>query len=192
MKNILKHHGIMPLILTLLACVSLLISCSNDAEKQEQPQTNQPTMQTKAEVGKPAPDFTLTDLDGKEWHLNDLKGKVVFLNFWATWCQPCVEEMPAMETLNKRLAIAPFKMITILSNDRPEFAQKMVQRVGATFPVLIDPNSIVGDQYGLTGVPETFIIDADGIVREKFIGPRPWDSQGALDMLGQYLPGKQP
>ncbi len=188
MKRCIKHFGILPLLIVLLVSAPLLISCSNETEKKQEQEPKNLVAPTKAEIGKHAPDFTLTDLQGKTWQLNDLQGKVVFLNFWATWCQPCVEEMPAMEILNKRLSIAPFKMITILSNDRPEFAKQMIQRVGATFPVLIDPESTVSGQYGLTGVPETFIIDQDGIVREIFIGPRPWDSQEALDMLGQYLP----
>ena len=142
----------------------------------------------KAELNMPAPDFTLTDLQGKTWQLSELRGNVVFLNFWATWCTPCLEEMPAMEALNRKLSQAPFKMITVLNNDRPEYAQAMVQKIGSTFPVLIDPESKVGSQYGLTGVPETFIIDHQGILRQKFLGPRPWDSPEAVAMISQYFP----
>lgn len=174
MRNYVKYSGIVPVLLVLLVTALLLISCSNEKEK-------------KAEIGKPAPNFTLTDLQGNEWQLTDLRGKVIFINFWATWCPPCVEEMPDMEALNKKMANAPFKMITILSNDRPDFAAQMVKKIGATFSVLIDPDSLVGNQYGLTGVPETFIIDPQGILRKKFLGPRPWNSQEAMDMLGHYM-----
>ncbi|MHB8811301.1 MAG: TlpA family protein disulfide reductase [Desulfobulbaceae bacterium] len=141
-----------------------------------------------AVVGQPAPTFTLTDLHGKNWRLADLKGKVVFLNFWATWCQPCLQEMPSMAILNQRMPEGSFQMLTVLYNDRPEIAQNLVRKMGATFPVLVDANSIVARQYGLTGVPETYIIDLQGILREKFIGPLNWDSPAALTLLGKYLP----
>ncbi len=186
MKNCVKYSGVVRVLLVLLVTASLLISCSR--EKEDQKQQESQTFPQKAEVGKMAPNFSLTDLQGNEWQLTDLRGKVVFLNFWATWCGPCVEEMPDMVALNKKMTNAPFKMITILNNDRPEFAAQMSQKVGATFPVLIDPDSQIGNLYGLTGVPETFIIDPQGVLREKFLGPRPWNSQGALDMLGQYMP----
>lgn len=141
-----------------------------------------------AVVGQPAPTFTLTDLHGKNWRLADLQGKVVFLNFWATWCQPCLQEMPSMAALNQRMPEGSFQMLTVLYNDRPEIAQNLVRKMGVTFPVLVDANSIVARQYGLTGVPETYIIDPQGVLREKFIGPLNWDSAAALTLLGKYLP----
>jgi DsbE subfamily thiol:disulfide oxidoreductase len=141
-----------------------------------------------AVVGQPAPTFTLTDLHGKNWRLADLQGKVVFLNFWATWCQPCLQEMPSMAALNQRMPEETFQMLTVLYNDRPEIAQNLVRKLGVAFPVLVDANGIVARQYGLTGVPETYIIDPQGILREKFIGPLNWDSPAALTLLGKYLP----
>ncbi len=93
-----------------------------------------------------------------------------------------------MEALNRGLSDAPFQMITILNNDRPQFADTLRKKIGFTFPVLIDPDSQTAQQYGLTGVPETFIVDPEGILREKFIGPRPWNSQEAFKMLSKYMP----
>jgi len=87
---------------------------------------------------------------------------------------------------------APFKMLAILNNDRPDFARNLASKINISFPILIDPDSKVADQYGITGVPETFIVDPQGILREKFIGPRPWNSQGAWQMLKQYLPHSSP
>lgn len=141
-----------------------------------------------AVVGQPAPTFTLTDLHGKNWRLDDLKGKVVFLNFWATWCQPCLQEMPSMATLNQRMPEGSFQMLAVLFNDRPEIAQNVVRKMGLAFPVLVDANSVAARQYGLTGVPETYIIDPQGVLREKFIGPLDWNSPAALTLLGKYLP----
>jgi cytochrome c biogenesis protein CcmG/thiol:disulfide interchange protein DsbE len=141
-----------------------------------------------AVVGQPAPTFTLTDLHGTNWRLADLRGKVVFLNFWATWCQPCLQEMPSMKALDQRMPEGSFQMLTVLFNDRPEIAQNVVRKMGLTFPVLVDANGVAARQYGLTGVPETYIIDPQGVLREKFIGPLDWSSPAALNLLGRYLP----
>jgi len=139
-------------------------------------------------IGKPAPAFTLMDLQGKEWKLSDLQGKVVLLNFWASWCAPCLEEMPSMVSLNGTMPGEVFQMVTILYNDRPDYAQKVVDKAGATFPVLLDPDSEIAMQYGLTGVPETFIIDPEGILQQKFIGPRDWQSMDSVAIIEHYYP----
>ena len=93
-----------------------------------------------------------------------------------------------MDALNTRMSGKPFQMLTILYNDRPEFGQSLINKSGYRFPVLIDPDSSTAKEYGLTGVPETFIVDIQGILREKFIGPSEWDSPEALQMLEKYLP----
>lgn len=171
-----KIHNLPALGLLLLLAILLLTSCG-----EQQPGKGA------AVVGQPAPTFTLTDLQGKKWNLADLRGKVVFLNFWATWCQPCLKEMPSMAALNKQLPPGSFQMITVLFNDRPEIAWNLARRMGFSFPILVD-DGVASRQYGLTGVPETYIIDPQGILREKFIGPEEWNSQAALDLLARYLP----
>jgi peroxiredoxin len=140
-----------------------------------------------ATVGFPAPDFTLVDTKNNTWTLSELKGQVVFINFWATWCPPCRQEMPSMQQLFMSMPADKFKMLSILSNDEPKFAEKMAEDTGCTFPVMDDPDSSVGKAYGLTGVPETYIVDKKGILREKFIGPRQWSSPDAKQMLYKYL-----
>ncbi|MCF8055712.1 MAG: TlpA family protein disulfide reductase [Desulfocapsa sp.] len=142
---------------------------------------------TVAEVGKPAPDFTLVDTKGKTWTLSQLKGQVVFVNFWATWCPPCREEMPSMQRVHTYLPKDTFKMLSILNNDNPALADDFCKKLGVTIPILNDPNGIIGKAYGLTGVPETFIIDKQGILREKFIGPAQWDAPGYIQMLMNYI-----
>lgn len=141
----------------------------------------------KAVVGQPAPDFTLLDTKGQTWTLSDLKGKVVFINFWATWCPPCIEEMPAMQKVHAFMPRDRFIMLTILNNDQPALADSFLARIGATFPVLIDPQNQTASQYGLTGVPETYIIDKQGVLREKFIGGVRWDAPEAMQMLVEYV-----
>ena len=92
-----------------------------------------------------------------------------------------------MAALNTQLPAGSFQMITVLFNDRPEIAWNLVRRMGFTFPVLVD-DGLASRRYGLTGVPETYIIDPQGVLREKFIGPEEWNSPAALDLLARYLP----
>lgn len=140
-------------------------------------------------VGKEAPDFALTDLNEKPYRLSDFRGKVVFLNFWATWCAPCREEMPSMEVLNKNfekdglviLAVSIDRVTT--TKDIPPF----VKGLNLTFPVLIDSWGKTDKPYKRMGVPETFIIDQQGIVREIIIGPKDWTRVDNLKTLMTLL-----
>ena len=140
-----------------------------------------------AEVDQPAPDFSLVDRKGKTWTLSELKGQVVFVNFWATWCPPCREEMPSMQRLYAELPKDKFKMLAILNKDQPILADKFAAKHGITMPILDDQANNVGPEYGLTGLPETFIIDKQGILRKKFIGPAQWDSPAVKRMLMYYI-----
>lgn len=127
-------------------------------------------------VGMTAPDFELPDLDGKNMRLSDLRGKVVFLNFWATWCKPCREEMPSMEVLYKNFEGQNFVILAVsidrvtTKKDIPPF----VNSLNLTFPILIDSWGQTDKRYKLMGVPETYLIDQQGVLREKVIGPRDW------------------
>lgn len=142
-----------------------------------------------AELGKPVPDFVLKDVSGRLWQLSALRGNVAFVNFWATWCPPCREELPSMGSLARQLRGQPFQMLAILSNDDPVRADNLVrQAAGGSFPVLVDPESKIARAYGITGVPETFIVDRQGILREKIIGPFDWNSKPARQMIERYLP----
>ena len=158
----------------LLLCLSLSISACGEV----------PNVAT---VGITAPDFTLLDRKGNTWTLSELKGQVVFVNFWATWCPPCKEEMPSMQNLYSMMPQDKFKMLAILQNDKPESADSFAAKLGITLPILYDPPNSVGPKYGLTGLPETFIIDKDGRLREKFIGPAQWDSPKFVQLIRKYI-----
>lgn len=140
-----------------------------------------------ARVGKPAPDFDTIDMKGDIWSLSKHKGQVVFVNFWATWCAPCREEMPSMQRLYAKLPKDKFKMIALYNRDNSAVVKDFVAKLGITIPILDDENNIIGQRYGLTGLPETFIIDKQGVIREKFIGPAEWDSPEYVDMLTKYI-----
>jgi peroxiredoxin len=139
-------------------------------------------------VNMPAPDFKLPDTSGKTWSLSGLKGKVILMNFWATWCPSCVEEMPSIHNLNVLASGADgFQILTVLYQDSPEGAGRYFREEGYGMPVLIDKGGLAARKYGLTGVPETFIIDRKGILRHKQIGPRKFDSSDMVQFLNNLL-----
>jgi cytochrome c biogenesis protein CcmG/thiol:disulfide interchange protein DsbE len=144
-------------------------------------------------VGMAAPDFSLPDVEGKTVRLSDYRGKVVFLNFWATWCKPCKEEMPSMEILWDNFKSEDFVMLAIsmdrvtTKKDIPPFIESMK----LTFPILTDSWGQTDKRYKLMGVPETYIIDQNGVLREKVIGPRDWTLKDSVVTVVQLLQ-KQP
>jgi peroxiredoxin len=139
-------------------------------------------------VGEAAQDFSLPTLKGNSVNLSAYRGKVVFLNIWATWCLPCREEMPSMEALYQRLKGREFEMLAV-SIDRKgeEIVGPFVAKYGLTFPVLLDPGSKTYKLYGLTGIPETFIIDRNGVVIYKVIGAQDWMKKDWLDYFDRIL-----
>jgi len=130
--------------------------------------------------GKLAPDFTLPTMDGKAMTLADYRGKVVFLNIWATWCPPCREEMPSMQNLHEKFKGKDFAMLTISIDEDTELVRPFMEELGLTFPVAFDPEQTVASQYGITGVPETFLIDKNGVVMHHIVGPGKWDDPSII------------
>jgi len=140
-----------------------------------------------AEVGSPAPEFELEDSNGNTWKLSDLKGKVVFVNFWATWCATCKSEMPSKNMLFQKMQGRPFQMLGILFRDNPRNLSLYLERQPVSAPTLIDDVGEVARIYGITGVPETFIIDKNGILRKKIVGPLEWDSPENIAIIEKWL-----
>ena len=125
--------------------------------------------------GLPAPNFNLPGLDGQMVRLTDYRGKVVLLNIWATWCPPCVEEMPSMEKLYQELKGEGFEILAVsIDESGAQDVLPFMKKHNLSFPALIDSKGTLKDLYQTRGVPESFIIDKDGILIEKVIGPRNW------------------
>jgi cytochrome c biogenesis protein CcmG/thiol:disulfide interchange protein DsbE len=125
-----------------------------------------------ATKGLPAPDFTVQTWDGKNLRLSQLRGKVVLVNFWATWCDSCKEEKPYMLRLYSLLKDNPdFRFVSILYKDDMKKAIAYEQANFVSFPVFSDPGGAAAISYGLTGVPESYIVDKNGMLREKIVGP---------------------
>jgi peroxiredoxin len=143
-------------------------------------------------TGKLASDFALKDLDGHSVSLVSLRGKVVFLNFWATWCAPCLTEMPSMEKLYSAFADRSDFVILAVSQDAKgaTVVQPFVRKHGYHFEVLLDPQSKVAESYDVTGVPETFIIDRQGRIVAHHLGAFDWAREDVREALRELLDAK--
>ncbi|ETX08666.1 TlpA disulfide reductase family protein [Candidatus Entotheonella palauensis] len=150
-----------------------------------------PAPDTTAELprlGQPVADFSLPDLQGRTVSLSGLKGKVVFLNVWATWCQPCVDEMPTIQRLHDQLKPRGLEVLTVsLDPLGAQIVNPFVKKYGLSFPVLLDVKSHIQKLYGTTGVPESFIIDKTGRLVEKVVGPRDWAHPNMLAMFERLM-----
>jgi thiol-disulfide isomerase/thioredoxin len=151
--------------------------------------------QSRSRLGYPAPDFTLFDLGGRKYTLSHLRGSVVFLNLWATWCPPCREEMPSMEKLHRQLAGERFVMLAVSEDaDGAAAVAPFVAEMKVTFPVLLDPLGNLPHRLGITGYPETFIVDPAGNIVQHFIGPYDWTDPRYLEYFRSLMnpPTAQP
>ncbi len=149
---------------------------------------NQETKAPPVLVGLNAPELTVSDISGRNYSLSDLKGSVVFVNFWATWCQPCREEIPSVQALyNQFKEGTGFHMVTILYRDDYQRAMGYMKQNNYGFPVFLDNSGKTARSYGVTGVPETYVVDKKGILREKIIGPLDWSSPEAVSRISELL-----
>ncbi len=135
-----------------------------------------------------AENFTLPDMTGRKVSLDEFKGKVVFLNIWATWCAPCRAEMPDIQSLYRKMNPDEFAVLTVSVDqggfeDVADFFRKRQLDV----PTLLDPAGQVARAYGLTGYPETFLIDKQGRLVERFIGPRAWLQPKFMEYYRQLI-----
>lgn len=137
-------------------------------------------------AGKTAQDFAI-QLDGKPAHLSDLKGKVVVLNFWATWCPPCVEETPALNGLQQRIASRGGVVLGVSVDEDEAAYQKFLKDYGIAFLTYRDPSKKSAQDYGTIMYPETYIIDRHGKIARKVIGPQQWDSAEMLSYFDAIL-----
>jgi len=133
---------------------------------------------------KKAPDFSLRDLNGKKVGIKQFKGKIIFLNFWATWCGPCKEEMPSLEVLHQQFKEKNFILLAIsVDYEGVKPVQEFINKHQYTFPVLLDPKCETLDLFEVKGIPTTFLVGKKGKMIGKAIGPRDWKSPEAVSLL---------
>ncbi len=137
-----------------------------------------------------APDFTLADPGGRRVSLKDFHGKVVFLNFWATWCGPCRDEMPMMEALHREFKDRGLAVIAVNFKEDRQSVRSFFDELGLTFQALLDPDGDVSAHYDAISLPLTYIIDRDGMFVGKAIGIRPWDGAEAKALIRDLLEKK--
>ncbi len=144
---------------------------------------------TEVAEGIRAPKLAVVDVrSGQAIDITHLKGKVIFVNFWASWCPPCKEEMPSIEALYKDIMKNDaFRMITILYKDDVKTASDYMRANGYTFPLFTDNDGISAQRYGVTGVPETYLVDKKGALRKRVIGPADWNSTEAKAFINALL-----
>jgi peroxiredoxin len=162
--------------------VFLLVGCDNS--------TSEKSTTTAGLVGHAAPDFTLTDMQGQKVTLSQFRGKVVVLNFWATWCPPCREEMPSMERLHRDLESKGLVMLAVnVEENGKKAVSQFLQKTPYSFPILLDSESDAQNAYGVFRFPESYIIDRNGVVVEKIIGGRNWLSGPTFKVINFLLNG---
>jgi cytochrome c biogenesis protein CcmG/thiol:disulfide interchange protein DsbE len=132
-------------------------------------------------IGSTAPDFTIQDSD-RTVRLQDLRGKIVVLNFWTSWCEPCITEMPSLSRLQKQMA-SRITVFGVSTDADPAAYHRFLKQYNIDFLTVNDPKRQSSDLYGTTGQPETFIIDTSGVLRRKFIGPVNWTSPEIVEYL---------
>ncbi|MFQ5483001.1 MAG: peroxiredoxin family protein [Nitrospinaceae bacterium] len=133
---------------------------------------------------KPAPDFTLPDLEGKPVRLADFRGKAVVLNFWATWCQPCKDELPSMQRLYEDLSPNGVEIFaSSIDRKDPDEVRKYTDQYGLTFPILLDRDQETRRKYFILGLPTSYLIDAAGNLRGFISGGRDWSGEASREVL---------
>lgn len=137
-----------------------------------------------------APEFSLSDLGGKKVQLKTLRGKLVFLNFFATWCGPCREEMPGMERLFRTHQDKGFVVLAVNMEESAKTIRPFVQQLKLSFPIVLDTQGAVTRDYGVRALPVSFLIGRDGNIRWRAIGGRDWESAEARKLFAQLLAEK--
>jgi thiol-disulfide isomerase/thioredoxin len=171
------------LVLAILLMATVIPACS----KEKSPSKAAPVSVSKAVEGAAASDFTVKDLDGKDITLSSLKGSVVMVNFWATWCPPCKAEIPSMIKLNKAMSGKAFRMLAISIDEGGKDAVQKYFNGSKDLPTYLDSDGKISQLYGTTGVPETFIVDKQGIIQKKIVGGMDWGATEVISYMDELI-----
>lgn len=169
-----------------------LLGCGGEKESNPGKNTAQTSSTQKLkespEEGFLAPDFSLLDLGGKSVTLSDFRGRVVLLNFWATWCPPCRREIPSLKRLYQLRKDREFEIVAV-SVDKTSSSKvaSFVANYQMSFPVLVNPRGDVGQRYWTRAIPSSFLLDKEGVIRWKVAGAREWDDAETMSKIDQLL-----
>lgn len=143
------------------------------------------------ELPKLAAAETPVSAEAAKFTLSSLSGRVVLLNFWATWCEPCEREMPAMERLYQALPREEFELVAVAIDDKESDVRAFQERYRLSFPILLDLDQAVYGGYQTMGVPESLLIDRDGRIVERYVGPREWDATEYVERIRELIGGAE-
>lgn len=141
------------------------------------------------QVGDEAPDFVLTDMNGEKHQLSDYRGQGVFLNFWGTWCKPCEREFPLMDQQYQKVKDEGLQILAVNIGESDFAVQKFVDRLGLTFPVLIDNNKSVMETYNINPLPTTFLVNPEGKIEKIITGEM--SEEAIKKYMAQIIPGNE-
>lgn len=138
-------------------------------------------------------DINLIDVDSKPVSLSEYKGKIVLLNFWATWCPPCVKEMPSMQRLKNHFADKPFEIVAINIGESSTAVSSFLFELDTelTFPILLDEEGMSYQTFGIRGLPMTLLLDEEGGLILRTLGGKDWDSDAAIQLIDEALDSKK-
>lgn len=142
---------------------------------------------TRTTSGAPITAFNLKGLDGGTLRSQDLAGKVVLMNFWATWCGPCKEEMPSLARLQAQFDPLQVRIVTVTTDMYPQGIRQFLDHLGVRLPVLFDEDQELSRSFTVRGLPTTVLISQEGQAVGRAVGPRPWDSQESIALIRQVL-----
>ena len=142
---------------------------------------------TRMAASAPAAAFHLKALDGASVRSEELAGKVVLLNFWATWCGPCTEEMPSLARLQSHFEPEQLRVVTITTDVYPQGIKQFLDHLGIDLPVLFDEDQEISRRFAVRGLPTTLLIGRDGHAIGRAVGPRSWDSRESIALVRQVL-----
>ena len=187
----MKHRSIRCLTIVAVWCATLIALGQAPAQGQAKIDYKVVPILQPMKDNAPTPDFTLATPDGKKLSLKDFRGKVVLLNFWASWCVPCREEMPAMEKLYQEYKNKNFVVLAVAVKDRKQDAIDFVKDLKLSYPVALDPDAQVGTLYGAWGLPATYLIGPKGEGLARGWGPAEWYNQASRKLIQDLVDGKR-
>ncbi|WP_299099553.1 TlpA disulfide reductase family protein [uncultured Alistipes sp.] len=177
------------LIVIIIAVIFLLPSCGNRSAKGGASQSDSTTL---VKVGDPAPDFSVTLFDGSHLTLSELRGKVVLLNFWATWCPPCRQELTRVQKdLIDRFAGRDFLFLPVSRGEKRSDVAAFREKTGYTFPMGLDSTRTIYDRYATNFIPRNYLIDRDGRIVTATIGYSPEEFDELIAAIEQTLAGEE-
>jgi len=173
--------------LTLFGILFLLVGCEQATSKKPNTQKSIPEG---PRVGFLAPGFSVPTLNGNELDLSRYRGKVIMINFWATWCGPCRVEMPSMEDLYSKYGGKDFEILAVNGGEDRILVQPFIKNLNLSFPVLLDQQFEVHNKYQVTAIPSTFLVDKSGVITHRFFGFMDWRNDHSRELIAKLIKAK--